>query len=80
MTWDKYKVQRWLLRVGMNHLQSDLFAEGGELIYESKFGEAAESKDKFIAAIKRICCWDDEMIEESLEEISNDTRKIDLRD
>jgi hypothetical protein len=68
MIWDKYKAQRWLLKVGMDHLHAGMFAEGGELIYESKTGDAFESREQFIDSIKRICCWDDDMIQESIQE------------
>lgn len=40
MNWNKYKTSKWLLNLGMNHIRDGLFAEGGELVYESKFGDA----------------------------------------
>ncbi len=69
MNWDKYKTSKWLLNIGMNHIRDGLFAEGGELVYESKFGDAPNSKEEFISAIKRICNWDDEDISDAINHI-----------
>jgi len=78
MKWDKYKAANWLLKVGMDHIKDGLFSEGGELIYESKFGDAPSSIEDFKYAIKRICCWDDDFIDKSIMEILSG--KIDVTD
>jgi hypothetical protein len=69
MNWDIYKAKDWLMKTGMDHIKGGLYAEGGELIYESKWGEASSNRQKFIDTLKRICFWEDEDIEEAIKDI-----------
>lgn len=72
MKWNKAKVSTWLFNTGMKHIEDGLFAEGGELIYESKFGSASESAAEFIDKIRDICEWDYEDIHETMQKILSD--------
>lgn len=66
--WDIYKAKAWMLRTGMDHIRDGLFAEGGELVFEAKWGEGCETERKFRFAIKNACQWEDEDIEEAIKE------------
>lgn len=69
MKWDIYKAKAWMLRTGMDHIEGQLYFEGGALVYEAKWGDACDSKENFVAAMERICCWDDDAIDEAIAEI-----------
>jgi hypothetical protein len=70
--WDIYKAKAWMLRTGMDHIRDGLSLEGGDLIYESKWGDGCHSRKQFIQTVKSICCWDDDMIEDTIKEIQNE--------
>ena len=42
------------------------FAEGGELIYEAKWGDGCINKKMFAATLYRVCGWDDDLVNESI--------------
>lgn len=72
MNWKIYnifKAKDWMLKTGMDHIEANLFAEGGELIFEAKFGDGCDTIEDFKLTLKRICYWDDDTIEEAIEEI-----------
>lgn len=69
MKWDIYKAKAWLLKAGMDHLHGGLFAEGGEMIYEAKWGDACDTEEKFKQLLIDVCCWTDEDIEIAIEEL-----------
>jgi hypothetical protein len=69
MKWDIYKAKQWMINAGMDHIRDGLSSEGGDLIYESKWGDACDSEQKFFSALKRILWWD-------TDEISEEIRKI----
>jgi len=71
MSWDIYKAKLWFVKTGMDHIKDGLYIEGGELIFESKWDAGANSIDDFKEAIKRICWWDEDMIEDTIHEINN---------
>jgi hypothetical protein len=66
--WDIYKAKSWMLRTGMDHIRDGLFAEGGELVFEAKWGEGCDNERKFRFTLKNICEWEDEDIEEAIRE------------
>lgn len=69
MKWDIYKAKSWMLKAGMQHIEDGLFSEGGEMVYEAKWGDGCDTIKDFKATIKRVCCWDDEIIEEAIKEM-----------
>lgn len=69
MDWDVYKAKKALLEMGMDHIKDGLYSEGGEMIFEVKWGDACNSEEEFFEAIKSICCWDDEDITEYIERV-----------
>jgi hypothetical protein len=69
MSWDIYKAKSWMLRVGMDYIEAELFAEGGELVYEAKWGFGCNSELDFRETIKDICCWDEDEIDGAVQEI-----------
>jgi hypothetical protein len=71
MKWDIYKAKAWMLQVGMDLIEGGLYAEGGAMIYESKWGNGGDSKKKFRRTIKDICWWDVEDINDAVQEIGN---------
>jgi hypothetical protein len=64
-----FKVKDWLMQTGMDHIKDGLYAEGGELVYESKWGEASANRQKFSEALKRICFWEEEDIEKAIKDV-----------
>ena len=71
MSWDTYKAKKAMLELGMDHIKDGLYAEGGELIGEVKWGDACDSEEKFIETIQDILCWD---LEDILEYIDNSVK------
>ena len=69
MNWDIYKAKNWMLAQGMNHIRAGLFTEGGEMIFESKWGDGCNTMDSFKITVKRICWWDDNAIAEAVKEV-----------
>lgn len=69
MKWDVIKAKEWMLRIGMAHCQDGLFAEGGELIYESKWGKGCNSKNNFKESLSRICWWDEELMDAAIKKL-----------
>lgn len=69
MKWDIYKAKAWTLRNGMDHIRDGLYAEGGELVYEAKWGNACESEADFREMIAEVLCWENDMIDEVVKEI-----------
>jgi hypothetical protein len=69
MKWDIYKAKAWAMRNGMDHIKGGLYAEGGELIYEAKWGEGCDTEASFREAIKDILCYEDEDIDDIVKEI-----------
>lgn len=69
MKWDIYKAKAWMLRTGMEHIEGGLYAEGGELIFESKWGEGCDSKELFMDTLSNVCCWTDDEIEDVIKEV-----------
>jgi hypothetical protein len=67
--WDIYKAKCWLVQTGLDHIKDGLFAEGGELLYEAKWGVAYLSEKNFHKALVRICCWSHEDIDFFIKEI-----------
>jgi hypothetical protein len=70
--WDVYKAKRWMLQVGMDHIKDGLYAEGGELVYESKWGDGCDTEKLFRESLRQICWWDKDMIDDSIKEIHNE--------
>lgn len=70
MKWDVYKAKAWMLKNGMDHIRDGLYAEGGEMVYEAKWGDGCDTPENFYDVIKDVCCWDDDMIEEVIKEIT----------
>lgn len=66
MKWDIYKSKAWMLKVGMEHIRDGLFAEGGEMVYEAKWGDACDSEKAFKKCIKTVCNWDDDLITDAI--------------
>lgn len=69
MKWDIYKAKAWMLRSGMDHIKDGLYAEGGELVYEAKWGDGGDSEENFRETIKDVLCWEDEEIDDVVKEI-----------
>lgn len=69
MKWDIYKAKAWALKNGMDHIKGGLFAEGGELVYEAKWGEACDTESNFRELLAEVLCWDTELIDEAVEEV-----------
>lgn len=69
MKWDIYKAKAWTLRTGMDHIRDGLYAEGGELVYEAKWGSACETEDDFKEMIAEVLCWDIDDIQNVVKEI-----------
>lgn len=72
MNWDIYKAKQWMLQAGMDHIKDGLYAEGGELLYEAKYGDGADTEDNFVDTMQRVCCWDDDFIDAAIDEICSD--------
>lgn len=68
MIWSIDKASMWMFNTGMEHIEDGLFSEGGELIYESKFGDGCFTKINFINSMKRICWWDEDSIIDVIKE------------
>jgi hypothetical protein len=68
MKWDIYKAKAWMLRTGMEHIEGGLFAEGGEMVYEAKWGDGCDTLQSFYDVLKDVCCWDDDLIEDAIKE------------
>lgn len=68
MKWDIYKAKSWMLRCGMDHIENGLYAEGGELVFESKWGDGCNTQDFFIDTLKTVCLWSDDEIEDAIKE------------
>jgi hypothetical protein len=69
--WDLHKAKRWLLQVGMDHIKDGLPHEGGELIYEAKWGDGCNTEDNFRCIMKKVCCWDEDIIDDAIKEIQD---------
>ncbi len=69
MIWDIDKAKAYMFQMGMEHIESGLNEEGGELIYEAKWGDGCSSENKFATTIKRICWWENESIEKAIKEV-----------
>lgn len=69
MKWDIYKAKSWMLRVGMDHIKDGLFAEGGEMLYEAKWGDGCDTEYRFRRSLQSITHWEDEDIDDAVQEI-----------
>ena len=69
MNWDELLARDWMFFAGMHHIQDGLTWEGGELIREARWGTACSSRKDFKLSLKRICEWDDLVIQESINEL-----------
>ena len=67
--WDIYKAKAWMLRVGMDHIKDGLFAEGGEIMYETKWGTGCDNETLFRQTLARICGWNNDDIEDAVKEV-----------
>jgi hypothetical protein len=52
----------------MDHIRDGLYAEGGEFVYEAKWGDACENEKRFRKCIKTVCCWEDDLIDDAVKE------------
>jgi hypothetical protein len=71
MDWNINKAKDCLLTLGMDHIKDGLFLEGGELVYESRWGTGFETEAEFRNTIKDICWWDEEDIDAFVKEKFN---------
>ena len=69
MNWDIYKAKAWTLKAGMDHIRDGLYSEGGELVYEAKWGEDCESEFAFRQMIRSVLCWNELLITDIVEKI-----------
>lgn len=69
LKWDIYKAKAWMLKTGMDHIEGQLYFEGGCLIYEAKWGDGCDTEDLFREALSDICWWDEDTIDEAIAEI-----------
>jgi hypothetical protein len=69
MKWDIYKAKAWMLRSGMDHIRDGLYAEGGEMVYEAKWGDACETESNFRELLTEVLCWDTDLIDDVVKEI-----------
>ena len=76
MKWNAVAARSWLEEMGYAHIEDFLFEEGGMLIYEARWGTAFLSKEKFIFALKRILCWEDDLISETIKELMQEDSKV----
>jgi hypothetical protein len=69
MKWDIYKAKTWMLKTGFEHLEEGFYAEGGEMIFEAKWGDGCDTQKKFEETIRDVLCWEDEDIAEAVKEV-----------
>lgn len=70
MNWNVDKAKEWLFNTGLDHIRDSLFAEGGELVYESKWGDAFESEKKFRSLISKVLWWEKDDINQAVKLIT----------
>jgi hypothetical protein len=68
MKYNIIKAKLWMENMAMDHIKDGLFAEGGELLYEAKFGTGCNTEKLFRKSIRLICCWDELDIDNAVKE------------
>lgn len=75
MNWNINKAKACMFKLGMDHIKDGLFVEGGELVFESRWGDGCDTDSLFKETIKNICCWDVEDIDSFMKEnVANDSQ------
>lgn len=70
MKWDIYKAKSWMLKCGMEHIEEGFFTEGGELVFEAKWGTGCETETYFRDTLERIVSWAEEDIDDAVKEVT----------